>query len=130
MDEINAKQELLEFLDKNNLEILEIDYHNNAMDWYLYYKDREAFPETLDYYKERAKVFKSIDDFDFNYDSYDNDIQGTIYCVDRNTQTPCWMTRWEDDESCGWAVRKIPEYFINHKLISYDKKINYTYYLA
>lgn len=119
MDEINAKQELLEFLNKHNLEVLEIDCYNDAADWYLYYKNKKDETKAANYYKERAKYFKSIDDFDFNYDSYDDEIQGTIYCIDRNTQTPCWMTRWADDLSCGWMLHKIPEYFINHKLISY-----------
>lgn len=119
MDEINAKQELLEFLNRNNLEVLEIDCHNDAADWYRYYKEKGEPSRMLNYYKSKAKYFKSIDDFDFNYDSYNNDIQGTIYCIDKTTKTPCWLTRWSDDISSGWMFHKIPEYFINHKIVSY-----------
>lgn len=120
MSEINAKQELLDVLKENNLEIIDINCTNGDAQSYLYYKKKGKTEYLLNCYKELAKFYRTIDDFDFMYDPCDNDIEGTICCRNIDTKEPCWMTRGCDEASSWWNIHKVPEYFIKNKIIRYE----------
>lgn len=106
---MNAKQELMEVAEKNNLEILKIDCQN-------YDPDDEYF-----YYGDSYEKFTSLDELDFDYDD-DMGCQylfGGVYCIDKATHEPVWLTRGEYDGAEWWKVNRIPKFYLAN--MSFDE---------
>lgn len=104
---VNAKEELLKIVMKNQLTIAEIDcrnyelYYNNPQDeWYVYPEDR--------------KNYKSLEDLDFNYypnNDYYYELYGVVYCYD-NDDNPVWLTRCGNEyEPEHWVINRIPIFY-------------------
>lgn len=93
---MNAKEELLEIVQKNNLEILKIDCH---------FEDDNDLPCDI--------PLTTLDELDINYDD-DYGIQtlfGEVYCLDKKTHEPVWLTRGEYDGREWWKVNRIPQFY-------------------
>ena len=107
MSKINVKESILSVVKKSNLEILKIDLMN----------DEESFVRS--YGKERnefCKVYNSLDDLDFELESFliQEEVQGTVYCQDKNTKEPVWIVSRGDEGSSWWEVNRVPEFYKNH----------------
>lgn len=50
-------------------------------------------------------------DFFYNDSSCKQELYGTVYCIDKETKQPVWLTRWCDDVGSGWVVNRIPEFY-------------------
>lgn len=104
MSKENVKESLLEVVKENNLEILKIDLMN----------DEESFVRS--YGKERnefCKVYTTLDDLDFEVESifmYD-EVQGTVYCRDKNTKEPVWIVSRGDEGGSWWEVHRVPDFY-------------------
>lgn len=122
MQKINAKLELLQVLKDNNLELLKIDCSNSEGQMLKYLKEKnESSSDLISYYQEESKFYTSLDDLDFNYDSWGNDLQGIIYCRDNTTKKPIWLTRDSDECSSWWKINTIPEFYKFRGIISYGE---------
>ena len=106
MSKINVKESILSVVKKSNLEILKIDLMN----------DEESFVRS--YGKERnefCKVYNRLEDLDFEVDSIfmQEEVQGTVYCRDKDTKEPVWIVSWGDEGSSWWEVNRVPEFYKN-----------------
>lgn len=116
MNWINVKESILEIIKKNNLEILKIDLC----------KDEESF--TRFYGNERdefCKVYTTLEDLDFELESFliQEEVQGTVYCQDKDTKEPVWIVSRGDECSSWWEVNRVPEFYKNQfKKLEYDTK--------
>ena len=111
MGKINVKKSILEIVEKNNLEILKIDLMN----------DEESFVRS--YSKERnefCKVYTTLEYLDFELESFliQEEVQGTVYCQDKNTKEPVWIVSRGDEDSFWWEVNRVPDFYKNKE----DKK--------
>lgn len=89
----NAKEELLKEVDDYNLEILEIDCR---------YGDLPT--------KETLETLESLD-FEYDNDYGTQLLHGTVYCKDKQTGEPVWLTRGEYDGSEWWKVNRVPQFY-------------------
>lgn len=108
MYKINIKESILEIVEKNNLEILKIDLMN----------DEESFVRS--YGKERnefCKVYTTLEDLDFELESFliQEEVQGTVYCQDKNIKEPVWIVSRGDEDSFWWEVNRVPEFYKDRK---------------
>ena len=107
MCEINVKKSLLEVVEKNNLEILKI-YLIDSNEAYVRYHggNRDMFP---------GKVYSTIEDLDFKVESFhmQEDVQGTVYCRDKDTKEPVWIVSYGDEDDSWWEVNRIPDFYKN-----------------
>lgn len=105
MCKINVKKSILEIVEKNNLEILKIDLVNSD----------EAFARCYD--EERnmfsCKVYTTLEDLDFEVDSIfmQGEVQGTVYCQDKDTKEPVWIVSCGDEGGSWWEVNRVPEFY-------------------
>ena len=99
MCKINVKKSILEIVEKNNLEILKIDLYN----------DEESFVR----FDEYCKVYTTLEDLDFEVDSFDmqEKVQGTVYCRDKDTKEPVWIVSYGDECSSWWEVHRVPDFY-------------------
>lgn len=115
----NAKEVLLDLVKKNNLEILKIDCWNDDGECCKGYK--------RDFHTEgecsslhiccSPEYYTTLEQLDFSYDdsSCNQELYGIVYCIDKETKQPVWLTRWCDDIGSGWVVNRIPEFYKNKK---------------
>ena len=106
MYKINIKESILEIVEKNNLEILKIDLMN----------DEESFVRS--YSKERnefCKAYTTLEDLNFKVESFhmQEDVQGTVYCRDKDTKEPVWIVSYGDEDDSWWEVNRIPDFYKN-----------------
>ena len=117
MCKINVKKSILEIVEKNNLEILKIDlYNDEESSARLYDWERDVFS---------CKVYTTLEDLDFEVDSIfmQEEVQGTVYCQDKDTKEPVWIVSWGDEGSSWWEVNRVPEFYKNQfKKFEYDTK--------
>lgn len=104
MCKINVKKSILEIVEKNNLEILKIDLMN----------DEESFVRS--YSKERnefCKAYTTLRDLDFEVESIfmHDEVQGTVYCRDKNTKEPVWIVSRGDEGGSWWEVHRVPDFY-------------------
>ena len=104
MSKINVKESILEIVKKNNLEILKIDLMN----------DEESFVRS--YSKERnefCKAYTILEDLDFEVESIfmHDEVQGTVYCRDKDTKEPVWIESRGDEGMSWWEVNRVPEFY-------------------
>ena len=105
MCEINVKKSLLEVVEKNNLEILKIDLIDSNEAYVRYHGgNRDMFP---------GKVYSTIEDLDFKVESFhmQEDVQGTVYCRDKDTKEPVWIVSRGDEGGSWWEVNRVPEFY-------------------
>lgn len=104
MCKINVKKSILEIVENNNLEILKIDLYN----------DEESFVR----FDEYCKVYTTLEDLDFEVDSFDmqEEVQGTVYCQDKDTKEPVWIVSRGDEGGSWWEVNRIPEFYKDKKV--------------
>ena len=106
MDKINVKKSILEIVEKNNLEILKIDLCNNDESFVRFYGAGRD---------ESCKVYTTLEDLDFEIDSFDmqEEVQGTVYCQDKDTKEPVWIVSRGDEGGSWWEVNRVPEFYKN-----------------
>lgn len=99
MCKINVKKSILEVVENNNLEILKIDLYN----------DEESFVR----FDEYCKVYTTLEDLDFEVDSFDmqEKVQGTVYCRDKDTKEPVWIVSYGDEGGSWWEVHRVPDFY-------------------
>ena len=105
MCEINVKKSLLEVVEKNNLEILKIDLIDSNEAYVRYHGgNRDMFP---------GKIYSTIEDLDFKVESFhmQEDVQGTVYCRDKDTKEPVWIVSCGDDDGSWWEVNRVPDFY-------------------
>ena len=63
------------------------------------------------------EYYTTLEQLDFSYDdsSCNQELYGIVYCIDKETKQPVWLTRWCDDIGSGWVVNRIPEFYKNKK---------------
>lgn len=106
MCKINVKKSILEIIKKNNLEILKIDLINDEESSVRLYGEER---------NESCKVYTTLEDLDFEVDSIfmQEEVQGTVYCRDKDTKEPVWIVSWGDEGSSWWQVNRVPEFYKN-----------------
>lgn len=105
MCKINVKKSILEIVENNNLEILKIDLINDNESFVrLYGEERDTFS---------CKTYTTLEDLDFEVDSFDmqEEVQGTIYCQDKDTKEPVWIVSWGDEGGSWWQVNRVPDFY-------------------
>ena len=120
MCEINVKKSLLEVVEKNNLEILKIDLIDSNEAYVRYHGgNRDMFP---------GKIYSTIEDLDFKVESFhmQEDVQGTVYCRDKDTKEPVWIVSYGDEDDSWWEVNRIPDFYKNNPQ-SYRVKPEFKY---
>lgn len=106
MSKINVKESILEIVKKNNLEILKIDLIN----------DDESFARLYDGERsESCKVYTTLESLDFEVDSIfmQEEVEGTVYCQDKDTKEPVWIVSRGDEEGSWWEVYRVPDFYKN-----------------
>ena len=120
MCEINVKKSLLEVVEKNNIEILKIDLIDSNEAYVRYHGgNRDMFP---------GKVYSTIEDLNFKVESFhmQEDVQGTVYCRDKDTKEPVWIVSYGDEDDSWWEVNRIPDFYKNNPQ-SYRVKPEFKY---
>ena len=41
------------------------------------------------------------------------EVQGTVYCQDKNTKEPVWIVSRGDEGGSWWEVNRVPEFYKN-----------------
>lgn len=41
------------------------------------------------------------------------EVQGTVYCRDRNTKEPVWIVSYGDEGMSWWEVNRVPDFYKN-----------------
>lgn len=104
MCKINVKKSILEIVENNNLEILKIDLCN----------DNESFAKLFGEENDMfCKVYTTLEDLDFEIDSIfmQEEVQGTVYCQDKDTKEPVWIVSWGDEGGSWWEVNRVPDFY-------------------
>lgn len=107
----NAKEVLLGLVKKNNLEILKIDccnYDGECCKCYYHVGCDNRHNCNPKYYTTLEQL-----DFFYNDNSCNPELFGIVYCIDKRTKLPVWLTRRCDGICSGWAVNHIPEFYKN-----------------
>lgn len=104
MSKINVKESILEIVKKNNLEILNVDLFN----------DETAFTKYVGIeYDEPCKIYDTLDSLNFEVDSFflHDEVQGTVYCQDKDTKEPVWIESRGDEGGSWWEVNRVPDFY-------------------
>ena len=107
MHKINVKKTLLEVVEYYNLEILKIDLMNDKESSARFYgEERDVFS---------CKVYTTLKDLDFELESVliQEEVQGTVYCRDKDTKEPVWIVSYGDEGDSWWEVNRVPEFYKN-----------------
>lgn len=115
MSKINVKKSLLEVVEKNNLEILKIDLCNNDESFVRFYGAGRD---------ESCKVYTTLEDLDFELESFliQEEVQGTVYCRDKDTKEPVWLVSYGDECSSWWEVNRVPDFY-KRKIVNEVKSL-------
>lgn len=110
MSKVNVKDSLLDVVKGNNLEILKIDLFNDETA-FAKYVGRE-----LD---EPCKVYTTLNSLDFEVDSIfmQEEVQGTVYCQDKDTKEPVWIVSCGDEGGSWWGVNRVPDFYKDKSLV-------------
>lgn len=108
MCKINVKKSILEIVEKNNLEILKIDLYNDEESFVRFYGEGRD---------ESCKVYITLEDLDFEVDSIfmQEEVEGTVYCRDKDTKEPVWIESRGDEGGSWWEVNKVPDFYKDRK---------------
>lgn len=104
MSKINVKESILEIVKKNNLEILKIDLINDDESFARLYGGERS---------ESCKVYTNLESLDFEVDSIfmQEEVEGTVYCRDKDTKEPVWIVSYGDEGASWWEVNRVPEFY-------------------
>lgn len=120
MCKVNIKKSILEIVERNNLEILKIDLYNTEESFVRLYGGEIDFS---------CKVYTTLEDLDFEVDSFSmqEEVNGTIYCRDKDTKEPVWIVSYGDEGGSWWEVNRVPDFYKskNKKQESKKKAIKY-----
>ena len=121
----NAKEVLLKLIMENNLEILKIDCWNDDGDCCRCFKKEHPNEHCGGLYECNPKYYSSLEQLDFIYDNSScvQELYGIVYCRDKVTKQPTWLTRECDDIASYWEVHRIPEFYNDIK----NNEINKQY---
>lgn len=108
MSKINVKESILEIVKKNNLEILKIDLINDDESFARLYGGERS---------ESCKVYTTLESLDFEVDSIfmQEEVEGTVYCRDKDTKEPVWIVSYGDEGMSWWEVNRVPEFYKNKR---------------
>lgn len=104
MSKVNVKESILEIIKKNNLEILKIDLCNDEESFTRFHgKERDKF----------CKVYTTLEDLNFEMESFliQEEVQGTVYCQDKDTKEPVWIVSRGDEGDSWWEVNRVPDFY-------------------
>ena len=116
MSKINVKKSLLEVVENYNLEILKIDLMNDKESSARFYgEERDVFS---------CKVYTTLEDLDFELESFliQEEVQGTVYCRDKDTKEPVWLVSYGDECSSWWEVNRVPDFY-KRKIVNEVKSL-------
>lgn len=105
MCKINVKKSLLEVVEYHNLEILKIDLMNDEESSARFYsEERDVFS---------CKVYTTLEDLDFELESVliQEEVQGMVYCRDKDTKEPVWIVSYGDEGGSWWEVNRVPDFY-------------------
>lgn len=110
MSKINIKESLLEVINGNNLEILKIDLYNEETSFAKYANIEQD---------ESCKTYTTLESLDFEEDSiwWGNEVQGIVYCQDKDTKEPVWIVSRGDEGSSWWEVNRVPDFYKDKYLV-------------
>lgn len=120
MSKVNVKQSLLEIVKKNNLEILKIDLCNDEASFTRFYGEEKD---------ESCKTYATLEDLDFELESFliQEEVQGTVYCQDKDTKEPVWIVSWGDECSSWWKVNRVPDFYKIRRIRNEQRKSDSTH---
>lgn len=120
MSKVNVKQSLLEIVKKNNLEILKIDLCNDEASFIRFYGEEKD---------ESCKTYATLEDLDFELESFliQEEVQGTVYCQDKDTKEPVWIVSWGDECSSWWKVNRVPDFYKIRRIRNEQRKSDSTH---
>ena len=104
---INMKESLTEIIEKNNLEILKIDLYN----------DEAAIAKSINMKPNKScKIYTTLESLDFEEDflCWHDEVQGIVYCQDKDTKEPVWIESRGDEGSSWWEVNRVPDFYKNN----------------
>lgn len=115
MSKVNVKESLLEIVEKNNLEILKIDLRNDEESFTRFYGEEKD---------ESCKTYATLEDLDFELESFliQEEVQGTVYCQDKDTKEPVWIVSWGDECSSWWQVNRVPDFYKIRRIRNEQRK--------
>ncbi len=116
MSKINVKKSLLEVVEDYNLEILKIDLMNDEESSARFYgEERDVFS---------CKVYTTLEDLDFELESFliQEEVQGTVYCRNKDTKEPVWLVSYGDECSSWWEVNRVPDFY-KRKIVNEVKSL-------
>lgn len=104
MSKMNVKKSILEIVEKNNLEILKIDLCNDEESFARFYGGERD---------ESCKVYATLEDLDFEVESIfmHEEVQGTVYCRNKDTKEPVWIVSYGDERGSWWEVNRVPDFY-------------------
>lgn len=102
-DTINIKESLLKVVNDNNLEILKIDLYNEDI----------SFAAYANIEQDESCTYPTLESLNFEEDSdlWGEKVLGTVYCQDKDTKEPVWITSCSDEAFSWWQVCRIPEFY-------------------
>lgn len=120
MSKVNVKESLLEIVEKNNLEILKIDLRNDEESFNRFYGEEKD---------ESCKTYATLEDLDFELESFliQEEVQGTVYCQDKDTKEPVWIVSWGDECSSWWQVNRVPDFYKIRRIRNEQRKSDSTH---
>lgn len=120
MSKVNVKESLLEIVEKNNLEILKIDLCNDEASFTRLYGEEKD---------ESCKTYATLEDLDFELESFliQEEVQGTVYCQDKDTKEPVWIVSWGDECSSWWQVNNVPDFYKIRRIRNEQRKSDSTH---
>lgn len=120
MSKVNVKESLLEIVEKNNLEILKIDLRNDEESFTRFYGEEKD---------ESCKTYATLEDLDFELESFliQEEVQGTVYCQDKDTKEPVWIVSWGDECSSWWQVNRVPDFYKIRRIRNEQRKSDSTH---
>lgn len=104
MSKVNVKESILEIVKKNNLAILKIDLYNDEESSARLYGEERT---------KSCKLFTTLEDLDFEVEPIlmQEEVQGTVYCQDKDTKEPVWIVSYGDEGSSWWEVNRVPDFY-------------------
>lgn len=71
-----------------------------------------------------CKVYTTLEDLDFELNPIlvQEEVQGTVYCQDKDTKEPVWIVSRGDEWSSWWEVNRVPDFY-KRKIVNEVKSL-------
>lgn len=104
MNKLNIKDSILEVVRNNNLVILKIDLKSAPE-----YSCKTFSGDII----EVRKSFNTLESINFEVESalMHDEVQGTVYCQDKDTKEPVWIVSCGDEGGSWWEVNRVPDFY-------------------